>query len=75
MRDFGVEINMQMPDMDGFEATRQIRKVEKSYNVRNAAHTPGEETRRMLEAGMDDYLSKPLEKDRLLQTMGRLVRM
>lgn len=65
MCDFGVEINMQMPEMDGFEATRQIRKVEKS----------GEETTRMLEAGMDDYLSKPLERDRLLQTMGRLVRM
>lgn len=71
---------MQMPEMDGFEATRQIRKVEKSYHVRIpiialTAHTPGEETTRMLEAGMDDYLSKPLEKDRLLQTMGRLVRM
>lgn len=65
MCDFGVEINMQMPEMDGFEATRQIRKVEKS----------GEETTRMLEAGMDDYLTKPLERDRLLQTMGRLVRM
>ncbi|KAM5550129.1 histidine kinase CKI1-like [Rosa sericea] len=73
-----VLMDCQMPEMDGFEATRQIRKVEKSYHVRIpiialTAHIPGEETRRMLEAGMDDYLSKPLEKDRLLETMGRLV--
>ncbi|PRQ22493.1 putative histidine kinase response regulator and transcription factor RR-A-type family [Rosa chinensis] len=69
---------LDMPEMDVFEATREIRKVEKARHVRIpiialTAHTPGEETRRMLEAGMDDYLSKPLEKDRLLETMGRLV--
>ncbi|PRQ22467.1 putative histidine kinase response regulator and transcription factor RR-A-type family [Rosa chinensis] len=62
--------------MDGFEATRQMRKVEKSYHLRIpivalTAYTPGEETRRMLEAGMDEYLSKPLGKDRLLETMGK----
>ncbi|XP_062019227.1 histidine kinase CKI1-like [Rosa rugosa] len=73
-----VLMDCQMPEMDGFEATREIRKVEKTHHVRIpiialTAHTPGEETRRMLEAGMDDYLSKPLEKDRLLETMGRLV--
>ncbi|KAM5554260.1 hypothetical protein ABKV19_022575 [Rosa sericea] len=71
-------MDCQMPEMDGFEATREIRKVEKTHHVRIpiialTAHTPGEETRRMLEAGMDDYLSKPLEKGRLVETMGRLV--
>ena len=53
--------------------------MEKSYHVRIpiialTAHTPGEETTRMLGAGMDDNLTKPLQKDRLLQTMGRLIR-
>lgn len=64
-----IKMNMQMP---------VIREVEKRYNVRIpiialTADTPGEETRKMLEAGMDDYLSKPLQKNRLLETMARLV--
>ncbi|KAL6219237.1 hypothetical protein ACLB2K_012443 [Fragaria x ananassa] len=73
-----VLMDCQMPVMDGFEATRQIREVEKRYNVRIpiialTADTPIEETRKMLEAGMDDYLSKPLQKNRLLETMARLI--
>ncbi|KAL6219257.1 hypothetical protein ACLB2K_012463 [Fragaria x ananassa] len=69
---------MQMAEMDGCEAIRQIREVEKSYNVRISiialtCHTPGEETTRMSDATMDDNLSKPLLMDRLLETMAVLI--
>ncbi|PQM33475.1 histidine kinase CKI1 [Prunus yedoensis var. nudiflora] len=67
-------MDCQMPIMDGFEAAREIRKEEKSYDVHIpiialTSHEQGEETRRMIEAGMDHHLTKPLKLDRLLETI------
>nr|5LNM_A Chain A, Histidine kinase CKI1 [Arabidopsis thaliana] len=58
----------QMPEMDGYEATREIRKVEKSYGVRTpiiavSGHDPGsEEARETIQAGMDAFLDKSLNQ-------------
>ncbi|XP_008237868.1 PREDICTED: histidine kinase CKI1-like [Prunus mume] len=67
-------MDCQMPIMDGFEAAREIRKEEKSYDVHIpiialTSHEQGEETRRMIEAGMDHHLTKPLKLDSLLETI------
>ncbi|BBH08906.1 Signal transduction histidine kinase [Prunus dulcis] len=67
-------MDCQMPIMDGFEAAREIRKEEKSYDVHIpiialTSHEQGEETRRMIEAGMDHHLTKPLQLDLLLETI------
>jgi CheY-like chemotaxis protein len=68
-------MDMQMPEMDGLEATRQIRAWENDHNgdVRKA-HIPivamtanafKEDIERCLEAGMDSYLSKPIDLESL----------
>lgn len=60
--------------MDGFEATRQIRKIESDYGIHIpiialTAHTLGGDSERTKEAGMDAHLGKPLKKEYLLETI------
>jgi PAS domain S-box-containing protein len=65
-------MDMQMPNMDGYEATKEIRK--KGIKVPVVALTayamPGDD-RRCIKAGCDDYLSKPLIYSRLVKTIAK----
>jgi PAS domain S-box-containing protein len=67
-------MDVQMPEIDGFEATRQIRELEKVSGghmkiVAMTAHAMAGDRERCLAAGMDDYVSKPLRKEDLLRTL------
>jgi CheY-like chemotaxis protein len=67
-------MDVQMPEMDGFEATRRIRELEESTggHIRIAAmtaHAMAGDRERCLAAGMDDYVSKPLRKEDLLRIL------
>ncbi len=70
-------MDVQMPDMDGFEATQAIRLREgdsaHTRIVAMTAHAMAGDRERCLAAGMDAYVSKPLRPDDLLSTIDRLV--
>jgi len=69
-------MDIQMPEMDGLEATRRIRQLAGLERLPVLALTAGalaEERRRALEAGMDDFLTKPLDPGLLVYTLSRRV--
>jgi PAS domain S-box-containing protein len=70
-------MDVQMPEMDGFEATRRIRKAEQATGhhtpiVAMTAHAMAGDRERCLEVGMDHYLSKPLIKADLLAILDQI---
>jgi len=72
-----VFMDVQMPEMDGFAATRRIRDTELASGRHTpiaamTAHAMTGDRERCLTAGMDDYLSKPLETATLLAFLGRI---
>ncbi len=74
-----VLMDVQMPVLDGFETTARIRRNEERTRrhmpvVALTAHALREDRKRCLEAGMDDYVSKPLKPDELFRTLDRVVR-
>ncbi len=70
----------QMPKMDGFETTRKIRELENETNVNKPIPIiaitgyaiPGDRER-FLNAGMDDYVSKPINENKLLEIIHDLI--
>ena len=71
-----VLMDMQMPRLNGLEATRRIREAGASRNALIVALTANafdEDRQRCLEAGMDDHLTKPVQAERLYEKMLRLL--
>ncbi|NOX82203.1 MAG: response regulator [Alphaproteobacteria bacterium] len=70
-------MDVSMPEMDGHEATRAIRALENGAQrtpmpiVCLTAHVMAADVERSREAGMDDYLSKPISKEKLDQVIER----
>ncbi|MCM8776455.1 MAG: response regulator, partial [Candidatus Omnitrophica bacterium] len=73
-------MDVQMPEMDGLEATAEIRKMEKGSGkhipiIAMTAHTMPGDRERCLEAGMDAYISKPVRPQDLFSTINEFTRL
>ncbi len=72
-----VLMDVQMPKMNGYQATRQIRKLPGGENlpiVAMTAHAMKGDEEKCLEAGMDAYVAKPINQDRFFYTLWRALK-
>jgi len=73
-----VLMDLQMPEMDGLEATALIRARERSTHLRVpivalTAHAMAGDRQRCLDAQMDDYLAKPIKAEELFEVIERVM--
>jgi len=67
-----VLMDLQMPEMDGFQATRKIRQQQKWDHlpiIAMTAHNMSGDKERCLSVGMSDHIAKPVEPDKLFCTL------
>jgi CheY-like chemotaxis protein len=72
-----VLMDLHMPGIDGFETTRRIRSHARLASLPIIAMTAdvvGEVSAQCSAAGMNDYVSKPIDPDELVRVLGRWVR-
>ena len=72
-----VLMDIQMPELDGLSATRMIRRDERTKDlpvVAMTAHTIADDRKKSLDAGMNDYVTKPIDPDELFEALLRWIK-
>ena len=70
-------MDCQMPEMDGFEATKNIREIEHEHSMTSTpvvaftANAMQGDKEKCISAGMDDYISKPINQNELEKTLAK----
>jgi CheY-like chemotaxis protein len=69
-------MDVQMPEVDGLETTRCIRREEQTTGghipiIAMTAHAMAGDRERTLQAGMDDYVAKPVSRNKLIEAIVR----
>ena len=72
-------MDMRMPEMDGLEATRRIRGLDRNDAktipiIALTANVFDEDVQRSMQAGLDAHLSKPVEPELLFETLENLIK-
>lgn len=69
-------MDIQMPEMNGYKATEEIRKIDSQKDIPIIALTAGTivgEKEKCIEAGMNDYIPKPIEKENLKNIISKWI--
>ena len=67
-------MDIRLPKMNGYDATREIRKFRKDVPIiAQTAYVLPEEKGKVLEVGCDDLLTKPIKKNQLLATVSKYI--
>lgn len=70
-----VLMDVKMPDMDGYEATKQIRQFNTDMVIiAQTAYALAGEREKAIAAGCDDYISKPIEKKELVRLVSKYIK-
>ena len=65
-------MDLQMPEMDGYEASRRIREVDQAVPIiAMTARTMADEKQKCFDAGMNDHVSKPIDVDTLFEALSK----
>jgi two-component system sensor histidine kinase/response regulator len=71
-------MDCQMPELDGYQATEQIRRLEEGTDqhipiIAMTANTMADDRKKCIDAGMDDYVAKPVQPSALTDALARSV--
>jgi PAS domain S-box-containing protein len=74
----GIDIilmDLKMPELDGYEATRQIKQINPDIPIiAQTAFASNSDRKKALEAGCDEYITKPISRNELIRTVKSLLR-
>lgn len=67
-------MDLQMPEMNGYDATREIKKIYPEMKIiAQTAFAMSDDRAKAIEAGCDDYLAKPIRSKDLLETVNKFL--